>query len=575
MALVALPFLLHASAVRGWGVNMLTTDEWFYVELVRRVRSGEAWLPWLLVQHNEHRMVPYKLALVPIARYARWDNLVEMYVSFVVVCLTVLGIWRIYRRAGGTSLLAFAPVAWVMCSFLQYQNMFYGLQLTFYFTTLGVVWALALLGTETLACVVGAAFFGFVASFSTLNGMLVWPIGLALLALGRARRTHLLVWAGAAVACFTLYFHGFEMPPQTAPLSGSLKHPLDVIAFALAGLGAPLSGASTGWAQAVGFVYVALIGWLLFVTRGRPRPVATTLPLGLVLFGAVSVGIIAVGRVSTGLDQALLSRYVTFTSLGIAGTYLLLERRASSGAVPLHRSRLFLGSLGLLVLGLGAANRRGVREGRFWMKLRIRDRATIELMASAPDAVLAPLISMQSTYIPQLRDYSARMKAEGIGPYIDPPDALLVTWVPEAFAASEIVPGAAIEQHLRCPTGDLEDVAVGLAGYGRDNRGTVVLSVSAGARELGRRVVSASQIRDNTWIRISLPEPLKRCSGELLVIRVESPDASPGVATTVWTFPSYYEGELTQGGQGALAGRSLGIQLNAFSLGLIDLKAPE
>ena len=67
LALLAAPVALQAVVVALLGVNTILWDEFYYVDFIREVREGGNWWPWLLRQHNEHRLVPAKLVVAPLA----------------------------------------------------------------------------------------------------------------------------------------------------------------------------------------------------------------------------------------------------------------------------------------------------------------------------------------------------------------------------------------------------------------------------------------------------------------------------------------------------------------------------
>ena len=212
LALVATPVALQFVAVALLGVNTILGDEFFYVDFIRDVREGRSWWHWLALQHNEHRVVPMKLVMAPLALLTHWDTRAEMYVSGVLAALTVLGLWHLYRRLGAEDLLFFAPAAWLVCSFAQYENMLYGMMMCLYFTVAGAVWALVMLAGGGPLALAGAVLCALIAAFSIVNGALIWPLGLALLLLQRRWRGAA-VWSAIGGMALIAYFHGFQLPP--------------------------------------------------------------------------------------------------------------------------------------------------------------------------------------------------------------------------------------------------------------------------------------------------------------------------------------------------------------------------
>src|SRR5262249_7213916 len=146
-----------------------------------------------------------------------WNNKVLMYASVVLAGAVVSGFWQLYKLAGGRSAWRFVPVAWLICSLAGFENMLYGLQTSFYFTAVGVVWSLAGMSRGSWAWFAVAMPFALLASSSTLNGLLIWPIGLVV-AVTRGEEMRVKAgWCLAAIVAYWLYFSGFTWPYGISP----------------------------------------------------------------------------------------------------------------------------------------------------------------------------------------------------------------------------------------------------------------------------------------------------------------------------------------------------------------------
>ena len=562
LALVLAPLGLQALAVRLFGVNTLVWDEFYYVDFIRQVRAGEDWLPWLWRQHNEHRVIPMKLAMAPLALLTRWDTRAEMYLSVVLAGLVVLGLWRLYRRAGGESLLLFAPAAWLVCSLAQFQNMLYGMMMCHYFTLLGVVWALVFLARGSAGGLAAAVLGGATASYSIANGLLVWPVGLLLLLVQGARRSRVAAWTVASVVMTSLYFYHFQKPGGMPPPAHDLAGLYRLASFAVATLGAPLGAGSMDWSRAAGLaviVAVVAVAWR-WRRQGRPAMREEALPGALILFSLLSCAMIAYGRASSGVPP-LESRYIAYSSLALIGVYLILGLWSRRGAPA---GRLWLaGATALLVPGLLAADLFGLREAKGWRALRLREQFLLQTSELQPDEALTGLY-----FVPELRRMVPYLQAERLGPFDEPPSLLLLVRWREGQVAGEILPGRPIEQTFVCDVDTLWDVDGVLSTYGRQNRSTVGVSLWEDGRRLGGRTVPLAGLADSSWIEVPLAGPLHGCRGRRLTMRFESADATPGNAASVWTYPRYYDGELRQAGAPVLPGRAVGLEINARHAGL-------
>ena len=559
LALVLAPLILQAFAVYVFGVNVPTWDEFYYVDFIREVREGGDWLRWMWIQHNEHRVIPMKLAMAPLALATQWNTKAEMYLSVLLAGVAILGLWRLYRLSGGADLLLFAPVAWLVCSWSQFQNMLYGMMICHYFTLLGVIWALVFLARRNWMGLALAVLCGLMASFSIANGLLVWPVGFLLLLVWRVRWPLLVSWAGASAAAILLYFYRFQFPPgHTATMTYDLRGIYRVASFGVASLGAPLAAGNMDWSRAAGLAVLLLIAAILlgWWREGRERLRRESLLGALILFSLLSSAMITVGRVAMGIPP-LESRYIAYSSLALMGGYLL---------VTLWGRREWLaGALVLLIPGLIAANLYGLRESKQWRNTRLQEKFRLQTFESQRDEDLAGLY-----FVSELRRIAPYLRDERLGPFNEPQDVLLLVRWREGQPAGEILPERPVEQAFVCPVEELREAGVPVDSLGRKNQATLLVSLWEGGRKLGSRTVPGAALAATQWISVPLEEPLEDCQGRRLRVRLESPDAAPGNAVSVWTYPRYYEGELRQAGAPALPGRVVGLELNAFHFGLLN-----
>jgi hypothetical protein len=536
---------------------MLLWDEFHYVDFIRVLRKGGNWLPWIWQQHSDHRIVPVKLVMAPLALFTHWNLRHEMYVSVLLAACVVWGLWRLYRLTGARSPLLFAPVAWLVCSLAQYENMLYGLLMSQYFTLVGMVWALVLLFRGTAASIVAAAGCGAVASCSVVNGFLVWPIGLLVLVARGARARHLLLWCTLAALTALVFFHGYTWPSVDPSMALSWSSLAQTLRYFVIVLGAPLAAGSVSFGLAVGLVVLA--GATVVLRHGLlvERQAA---PGALVLLGMLSSLMVSLGR--TTLIPPLESRYVAYSTLTLVGIHLYLCGAAEASAL---RKSLRAAWLGLLVPGLLAAQIAGFGDAQRWRSARMGDQYLLQTYEQQSDASLARL------YFPaKVRHLAHYLDVHRLGPFAEPRELLLLENWRDGVPLAEILPGAEVEQQITCPVGDLQDLAVPFVAYSRPNQGSVRLSLQLDGRPLATRTVAAASVGESQWIGIHLDPPLAGCEGRDLLLRIESPDGVPGSAITVWTYPRYYPGALRQGTRPGVPERSLGLALNGIRYGLIN-----
>lgn len=340
LVLAAIGFSLPAVAyfwlILHYGLNMVHGDQWSDIKIIADSYSGKLSLGALWAQHNENRILFPNLIVLVLSRTTHFNVVVEECISGVLLAISVgLLVVTHRRRAGPISWIYYCPVAFLMFSFVQYQNAVWGFQLAWYLVLLTAVLTLNLLDRRVLTwpVVVIAIMSAVIASFSSLQGLLVWPIGLLLLFDRRRPLPFKIVWIGAAALTTVVYFANFNAASAGSTFY-AIQHPVDTVEFYLVVVG-DVMGANvtamngTGIAVLlVGLLIILASAWAL-VTRPARGRAAGGLPIAvaLICFGLLFGATVTQGRVSVGLSAASQSRYSTFILLVLVGLYLsVLER---------------------------------------------------------------------------------------------------------------------------------------------------------------------------------------------------------------------------------------------------------
>lgn len=310
----------------GFSVDYPYYDQWDFVPFLEKAHTGQ--LTWgdFWAQHNEHRLVFPRLVLLALALWSRWDIHWEMGASlfFAVLTWAVIcaqaksGGRRVHEGPNTAVLLMFTLLVFSMS---QWQNWFLGWQVQEFMNVLAAVLTFVALSWGGLGGLVLAGVCAVVASFSFANGVLAWPVGLVMLLLqyrerGRWARFELIGWIVAGVVVTGAYLRGYETPAYHPGLSSALGQPLECVLYVLAYLGQPVWNFDPFISLLLGGGGVLL--WLTSTTQllacGVPR--RHLLPwFGMALYAVATAAMTALGRVDSGLDQAMSSRYVTMANL--------------------------------------------------------------------------------------------------------------------------------------------------------------------------------------------------------------------------------------------------------------------
>ncbi len=424
LALMVVPIAICLSFVRANSVNVPFLDEWSYLQYVEKYLAGNFnWLEFVNVQHNEHKVfVPFSIMLT-VSAISRQNSIALMYLSAGIVmlqCLCLLGIGWLRVRERANPLLLLAPIFWVLFSLRGWENLLWGHQAHLLMCVFFIALCVFFLdrANRSATCFALALTAALCATFSMGNGVVIWPLGLLQIALSgiclhwqakteppggiRFNRgawlAKLVIWVAVSTGTLAYYLHTLTLrtSPGAAACRLSIEKlrrcPGDVAQYLLACLGGACS-ATPDVAIASGALVLLILLSCVYSFWTAPPAVRERVaaPLSLFLFGLGSALLILAGRFGGGLDSALQSRYCAFTSLGLAGLYLLL---LSFGRPKTTFEALRVGLLvGLFFLGTVAGWRSGAIAGEQVRGARVMFANMVRFIDLQSDQVLTDLFS--------------------------------------------------------------------------------------------------------------------------------------------------------------------------------------
>ena len=366
MAAALVPWGLLAVLVARNALDVPLIDQWSFVPQIERFYTGTLTIGDLWAQHGEHRLMFPKMVMLGLASVTGWNVLYEIALSVVLATAIFVIVASILRRDLSAS--GKAPPAWLwlllslaVFSLSQWENWLWGWQVQIFLNVFFVSGAIALLARSPLEwkTLLSAALLGFAATYSFGNGLLVWPIGMALVALApavRGRRSVLLAaWAVLSIGVIGSYLAGFR-GGTAPPMETILVRPIAYLRYVTTYLGSPLASFSgsawpprdTGVAALVGTGGLLLL--LLAARRAlaRPRAEWPLGSLGIAAYALASGLVVSVARFNFGTPNALASRYTTVGTLFWIGTIGVVWSAASSGSRSTRR--LWAGAIGAIAV---------------------------------------------------------------------------------------------------------------------------------------------------------------------------------------------------------------------------------
>lgn len=559
LALVATPILIALIFIVQFSVNVPFSDQWRFAGELEAYRTGEPqWLSLLWRQDDVHRQFIPRLLAMLLSTYTHWNIRVEMFVGFLLLLGILFVWWQIYRLHFDRSLFGFVPIAWLIFSLGQWENMLWGWQITVFTMVLSVTAGLCFLsrGPQWLPA---AILCGLVGSFSFGNGLLIWPIGLLTLLL---RKETIRVWGSwllASLAAFLIYFFDYRPNLAEPPLTVGelLQHHWDFfLSFYVRILGAPLSGFNLTIALLIGIFLIGFIGYFLYTLFRRRSELdqASLLLLGLLIFALVSAALVALGRaVYLEPKWALSSRYVTSLSTLPAVLYLFVWKQHRLG--NLHKGLLLLITAFILV-GSSSMYLLGWERGRAHYQKLLLLQAALHTFEQQPDSALLGL----TPFPEMIRTSGNYLRQEGLTTFGEAPRLLPLTIGGEGTPFGEIGRERPFQMQFKCPVAELVDFGILFATYGRTESAGVAVEILSGEETLFTSEVGINQLADNELYVFHLIQPIPDCYQRTLQLNITSPEATSEDAVTVWTYPSYYEAQIL--GQPDFSGNGLGIEMN-------------
>ena len=211
------------------------------------------------------------------------------------------------------------------------------------------------------ACLAVAALAGAAATFTLAQGLLVWPVAAALLAL-QGRRRDLAWWSTCAVFAIGCFFTGFSTNVGHAAAEVSGAGLLRVFLFWLQALGSPVALGDAKLAPFLGAVLLAILATQLRPATLAREPVA----LPLALWAAGSLLLISLGRIEV-VKGHVHSRYYVLSCLTWG---LVLFVQLALWRDPARPARLLWRAAAGVAAFNVAANLAAAHDARSWIICR-------------------------------------------------------------------------------------------------------------------------------------------------------------------------------------------------------------
>lgn len=332
-------FLAACALTLAFHNPLLVQDGWEIVPFWDAAQRGALKPSDFFISHNGHWIVVTRLLLIGIGQLTAMSHLAEAIANLVACGLAGWAlVAMLTRAAGGIEMQSRLPLILGLAAFFifsldQAPNLLWGWQIAVFLNLLGALTTIWLLARDALSwprvAAAGAAAVLCVYDFAT--GFAILPIGFFLICCApRTPKLHralfLGFWALLSAALVTQYVLQVVNTGQLATSSEGLANlNLPTLAiYVLTYIGGAIGRFSDGLAVPLAVIGLGVAAFALTrLLRTEAGREAVLGPLALILYALGGGLITALARVSFGIDQALVSRYISFSNLFWIGALAL------------------------------------------------------------------------------------------------------------------------------------------------------------------------------------------------------------------------------------------------------------
>jgi hypothetical protein len=339
--------VLYLVYIQHYATDVLSSDDWNLVPMVHAALHGHLSLNQLWSQYNESRLFVGNLVFVLFAFVDHLNLRAVIVLGAAALIASYAGLLLLLRQYLGKHLtpIPVLLVGVIWFSLADSQNAIWAFQVSWYLTVFFFIMMLVVLllpdNHRSLWFVV-AVLVAAVASLTTVQGFLCWPVGaICLLWNGPSSsrvRFETTVWLSSMAITLALYLPGYRfgegntcLPLSSCTPDALAHHPLTVIQFYLALVGdiIPATAASGGTVhdvarfEAIGLVLLAAAVFVLIQSWRHRSTERLPLPLLLIVFSLLFDVIVTLGRGGLGASGAIVrNRFVIANLILLTGVVI-------------------------------------------------------------------------------------------------------------------------------------------------------------------------------------------------------------------------------------------------------------
>ena len=337
-ALIALPIIFYFYFLSEYSLNIPKWDDHALKAFILEFENANGFLAkfqTFFKQHNEHRIAFDRLiTLIVFKIHGTIDYRWLMWVGNFTLIGTVFFFYKIFQKQKA-ALWFFVPVPFILFQLQLWENTFWGMaalqNFGIFFFIYGLIY---LISSEKKTHFYVALLFAFFATYTSGNGITVFPICIVLLLLQR-RFKETFIFGITSILLIFAYFYHYQMPPSNPPMIGIGLGKIIVGFFSFLGSAFDLMPNSSGRIKltivsgGILFMISAIIAiYLIFnsklLKKNRFLNQTELFVLGSLMFLIGTAVVVTFTRISFGDVGLLTSRYKIYAILLLITLYIFI-----------------------------------------------------------------------------------------------------------------------------------------------------------------------------------------------------------------------------------------------------------
>lgn len=309
-------------------INVPFWDQWGVVDILTRKASL-----WELFrfQHNEHRIGVGLIIIASLAKISHWSQILEIkFISFLIISSSLIILYLKYIFNKKIEILdLFIPL--VFLNIFQFENIDWGFQIPFVLPLFFFcLWLAAMKIKDATKRNVILTVLSLFSAYSSFHGLILPIFTIGYIVFDSIKRKqeklkNILAFILLNMLTIGSFFINYRKDFQTDIASGISWQNVRYFSLALSnGFFYSLDNPFANYFLALIVLLFLLFGIFKVTTKEKISP-NFLIGVILIFFSLAFISIITIGRSAIGTEQALTSRYVTFTMLIPVGLFFIFS----------------------------------------------------------------------------------------------------------------------------------------------------------------------------------------------------------------------------------------------------------